>query len=676
MKRANTNEVNPATQLQFQPVDLRSIDSANEFTSGPSSDQASFGGAVVGTTTVGPTKRVKLVRQSDIANKAKSKNVRPAIIRPAPAGMDSRHAGGIVRQDGPSLTPTKSRPAQRLEGYVRQLEDLHPKKRTEEAATQAIDVAKSLSPPEQKKAPEKGPSELAKLEAAALRRQSFVSKTNFDSAAKNWGAPKILQTMDLADSIMQNQHHIKRVDTSHGDGRQFGAHLGFSEDQTQVEAGAKPDETPPKPKRELTFNEQAEILNDPQTQDLVALISSAIASVLNEESEEEVLPQAMSIFEKNLQQHAVMLESDQASTDAPDAGISDAMVDSIAAQRETNAQISETVSPTALADQLRHKIALHQQAQAKNEVDVKVSEIESVLATDDFERSTIEFVSTAPTAAGATIAAHTEKVEIEADETPQLVDAEDPVDVEQLEDVEAAPPIVSFTKPEESMIPLSAAAWDVEDFRWPAVADQMIVDGGEAIGQLLNATLMQTQGSPKRIAVSGAGRSQGATTISITLARWAAACGLKTLIVDADVANPSLSGRVGLSSNLSWLNGINKDTPSSELIIRSRKTNLCLMPLAVTVTRVTWPRFIFDNLGELLAPVSEHFDLILIDSGPASQLLDELSNPGLMIDGAVLVDSTASAKELDVYQTRLTTFGIESLVLAENRKVEAASNVA
>lgn len=223
---------------------------------------------------------------------------------------------------------------------------------------------------------------------------------------------------------------------------------------------------------------------------------------------------------------------------------------------------------------------------------------------------------------------------------------------------------------------MEAAAWDVEDFRWPAITNQMIVSGGPAIEQLLAIATSRAAAGPKRVAVSSAGRSQGATTIAITMARIAVAAGMKTLLVDADVASPSLSQRVGLSANMSWLNGVNKDLPVAELIVRSKTSNLCMMPLSSTVTRVTWPRFIFDNLGELVSPGLQHFDLVLIDAGPVSQLLDELSSPANLLDAVVLVDSTAKPKEVQVYQNRLTTFGVDNLVLAENRKSAAASQVA
>ena len=92
------------------------------------------------------------------------------------------------------------------------------------------------------------------------------------------------------------------------------------------------------------------------------------------------------------------------------------------------------------------------------------------------------------------------------------------------------------------------------------------------------------------------------------------------------------------------------------------------MPLASNVQRVTWPRFIFDNLGEMMTKAESYFDLVLIDAGPVSQLLDELSSPEQLLDTMVLVDSNAKLKEIEVYQNRLQTFGVNNIVLAENRR--------
>ena len=225
-------------------------------------------------------------------------------------------------------------------------------------------------------------------------------------------------------------------------------------------------------------------------------------------------------------------------------------------------------------------------------------------------------------------------------------------------------------------MPFKIASWDVEDFRWAPTAKRMLDNGGKAITNLLDVTLNRTVAKTKRVVVAGAGRGQGTTTIAVSLARAANAAGYRTLLIDADVASPELSEVAGLSARMSWLNGIGSDLPIGESVIRSKKSNLCLMPLVSNVQRVTWPRFIFDNLGEMMKKAESYFDLVLIDAGPVSQLLDELSSPEQLLDTMVLVDSNAKLKEIEVYQNRLQTFGVNNIVLAENRRHGAAIDAA
>jgi len=404
---------------------------------------------------------------------------------------------------------------------------------------------------------------------------------------------------------------------------------------------------------------EQKILANPNTGDLVTAISTAIVAALQEKSEAEVLPQAKSVFEKSLQQHAVTLgeRSDSVAADTSEQLASEAMFSSIAAQRleeQSSDTISDTLSPTTLLKNLRERIADYQRTMTSQ----TASEAADLVKLS--EPAPIESVPTAEL------------------QTPlEVVENVDPPPAATVSAADANhAPLVQFTAPQDAAVPLEAASWDVEDFRWSPLSNQMLNSGGQAIKDLLDVALAPTTTKTKRIAVAGAGRGQGATTIASALARAGNQAGFKTLLIDADVASPQLSQTVGLSAKISWLAGIGTELPLGEVVIRSKKTNLCLMPLSATVNRVTWPRFIFDNLGEMLANVESHFDLVLIDAGPASQLLDELSNPGQLLDAMVLVDSNAKLKEIEVYQNRLQTFGIDHLVLAENRKPESALDVA
>lgn len=225
-------------------------------------------------------------------------------------------------------------------------------------------------------------------------------------------------------------------------------------------------------------------------------------------------------------------------------------------------------------------------------------------------------------------------------------------------------------------IPTSAVAWDVEDFRWPVITNQMIVSGGESLDQISRTAFETIAPGRQRIAIAGLGRGEGTTSIAISLARWAAACGKNVLLVDADLVSPGLSTQVGLAPNISWINAVSQSLPSAEVIVRSQKSNLCIMPLAQMVSRVTWPRFIYDNLGELIEQVQNQFDIVLIDVGPANQLMAELSRPSLLADASLLVYNGVDSSEFQKTKSRLEVFGLSKLIVAQNRAKQKSVNVA
>lgn len=259
----------------------------------------------------------------------------------------------------------------------------------------------------------------------------------------------------------------------------------------------------------------------------------------------------------------------------------------------------------------------------------------------------------------------------------------DPLDLPQFSQ-SASPEIatptenVAVTQPSkpDKEIPTYVAAWDVEDFRWPSVTNRMIISGGKAIDQLARSVFSLTSPEQQRVAITGLGRGEGTSSIAISLARWSAACGKKVLLVDADIASPTLSSDIGLAPNLSWINAVSQSLPPAEVIVRSQKTDLCVMPMSKMVSRVTWPRFIFDSLGELIDNVRNHFDLVILDMGPASQLLAELSSPKRLVDATLIVHDGVHSSEFNKTKQRLDEFGIDKFMVAQNRARKDQANVA
>ena len=556
---------------------------------------------------------------------------RPAIIRTVvdSEGNEPGATVRLLRQDETSQPKPRILPEQRLEKYVQKLRA--PKRSRPDVSDEFSSIV-TWSTPQASRAINLSEAVLTKSDA---KHYAHSAHTNADPYLQGWPDEQEIATeanveaqLEQATALDQQLRQLElRIEK-----------LRVKEEESKNLAARSVREK--------------EILANPNTGELVTAISTAIVSALQEKSEAEVLPKAKSLFEQSLQQHSVTLDQQsvaEAKAAGTDESVSEAMYSAIAAQRQQAQQpitLATSNSPIAALNKLRERIGDYQRMMTRE----STSEAATLVKLTQAGSGVVEPLAQLPA-------------------PPQPA-------IETIVGKSQSTPLVQFIAPKDASVPFKIASWDVEDFRWAPTAKRMLDNGGKAITNLLDVTLNRTVAKTKRVVVAGAGRGQGTTTIAVSLARAANAAGYRTLLIDADVASPELSEVAGLSARMSWLNGIGSDLPIGESVIRSKKSNLCLMPLVSNVQRVTWPRFIFDNLGEMMGKAESYFDLVLIDAGPVSQLLDELSSPELLLDSMVLVDSNAKLKEIEVYQNRLQTFGVNNIVLAENRRHGAAIDAA
>jgi len=225
-------------------------------------------------------------------------------------------------------------------------------------------------------------------------------------------------------------------------------------------------------------------------------------------------------------------------------------------------------------------------------------------------------------------------------------------------------------------IPTNVAAWDVEEFRWPKLTNHMLDAGAEAIDELAKSVLRTMIKGHQRLAVTSPGRGEGTSSIAISLARCVAKNGGRVLLVDADLSHPGLSNDVGLGPNISWSYAIRNGLPSSEVIIRSQQSQLCVMPLAPLSPHLEWPQKLLDQLGDLIAEVQSSFDLVIYDCGPAKQLITELSASHKLIDVGLIVHNGLDRSRFQETQNQLQKFGVKALVVAQNAVHQTAAKVA
>ena len=217
-----------------------------------------------------------------------------------------------------------------------------------------------------------------------------------------------------------------------------------------------------------------------------------------------------------------------------------------------------------------------------------------------------------------------------------------------------------------AFIPVDVAAWDVEKFVWPAIVDQFLDVGEQAISRLANFSIDILDGSQHRLAVTSVSSGAGASTIASAIARWSAKMNKRVLLVDGNIKNPSLGASIGLAPNISWVNVVRESLNPAEAIIRSKSTGVCVMPLGDTSDRQSLPPMLLDHLGELLAGIQHSFDLIVVDAGEARYLPTELSASGNAVDAAMIVDSNVASAPFRKTKENLLRFGITKFVAAQN----------
>jgi capsular exopolysaccharide synthesis family protein len=144
----------------------------------------------------------------------------------------------------------------------------------------------------------------------------------------------------------------------------------------------------------------------------------------------------------------------------------------------------------------------------------------------------------------------------------------------------------------------------------------------EAYRSLCTALQFSTdQGLPRSILVTSAVQGEGKSITSLGIARHFANMGMRVLIVDADMRNPSMHKKLGLSNSIGLSNFLTGELLPPETFQATGVGELTFMatgPLPPNAADLlAGPRLL-----SLLSVGMETFDLIVIDSPPVMGLAD------------------------------------------------------
>jgi capsular exopolysaccharide synthesis family protein len=137
------------------------------------------------------------------------------------------------------------------------------------------------------------------------------------------------------------------------------------------------------------------------------------------------------------------------------------------------------------------------------------------------------------------------------------------------------------------------------------------------------------------VLITSACGSEGKTTLAAQLAERCVNAGLITLLVDADLRNPTLSRMLDAPENRGLINVLRGDAAAEDVVmVIGDAGGFHFLPAGTP--RVDPSRLLQgDRLGKLLAQARESFDMIIVDAPPVLPVPDALTI-GRWTDGAVL----------------------------------------
>jgi succinoglycan biosynthesis transport protein ExoP len=150
--------------------------------------------------------------------------------------------------------------------------------------------------------------------------------------------------------------------------------------------------------------------------------------------------------------------------------------------------------------------------------------------------------------------------------------------------------------------------------------------------------------SNKVIGMTSALPNEGKSTISEALAQVAAQSGSRTILVDGDIRNPSLTSRLTPDAQLGLIDLVLGKSDLKDVVWTDPQTNLHFLPCVVASR--------FSNSGDVLGSpqmeklfqqLREQYDRIILDLSPLAPLIDVRATGGL-VDSYVLIIEWAKVK--------------------------------
>jgi Mrp family chromosome partitioning ATPase len=210
--------------------------------------------------------------------------------------------------------------------------------------------------------------------------------------------------------------------------------------------------------------------------------------------------------------------------------------------------------------------------------------------------------------------------------------------------------------------------FEIDAVRWPAICQSLFDECGSGFSELADNLRQEAAQGRKVIGVTGLGRSEGRTTLTLCLAKQLAAARIRVAVVDADFESPSVASRLGINTETGWETALTGEQSVWEVMIEATADRLSIVPLAAAHFADQMPRPVY-GIAAVLADLAEHYDIVLVDAGPlaAGDAADWLLDPAAGIQSVILSHDArqTNANRLAAACLQLAEAGVRQLGIAE-----------
>ena len=165
-----------------------------------------------------------------------------------------------------------------------------------------------------------------------------------------------------------------------------------------------------------------------------------------------------------------------------------------------------------------------------------------------------------------------------------------------------------------------------------------------------NVRFLDPENELQVLLVSSPSQGEGRTTVAVDLAASAAAAGVSTIVVDADLRSPGVAAALGVDGS-SGVVDIVTGRATLDACLRSGAGRLDVLP-AGRSAQDTAEQCGSQRMGELLDELRQRYDLVVLDGPPLLPVADAVVLAASQVDGVLLVARAGSTERAALAEAR------------------------